>query len=100
MRREGAIKHWDVICKWKDGAEIQYKSHGKWVDLTGGSPIFGANDEYRVKPVVVRYRVFLWRTYSGKPCTLTVSESAQHVEDRARWQGFIRWLGDWQEVEV
>jgi hypothetical protein len=49
MRREDLIKHWDVICAFKDGAEVEFfsSSEEKWT--TEPSPAFYRGFEYRIK---------------------------------------------------
>ena len=56
--------------------------------------------EYRLKPDVTVYRAFLWRPINGTPCVCVCSINEHSKEDRTKWLGFIRWIGDWQEVEL
>lgn len=48
------LKHKDVIQKWADGAEIQYRYRGEahWSDTFGDNPslAFRQDTQYRVKP--------------------------------------------------
>lgn len=53
MSRDGFKKHWRLIEKWKDGADIQYKdSNGSW--QSASTPMWRVDAEYRVKPREVR----------------------------------------------
>lgn len=99
-------KHYDIIVAWAEGKQIQRFDaiDLAWVDVRG-TPGFSENAKYRVKPVTIKYRVFLGRyegvAYGGtKFYPVVVMYEEQQKEDREKWQGFIRWLTDWQEVEV
>lgn len=50
MRREDLNKHWDIVQKFKNGAEIQYNTidSGIWIDID--NPNFLNEYDYRVKP--------------------------------------------------
>lgn len=94
-------KHKDLIIAWANGAEIQVYSPlcVGWVDCL--YPVWHESDIYRVKPSTIKYRNFLWQFSSDTPAMMHVVEFNDNVvEDRATWKGFIRWVGDWQEVEV
>jgi hypothetical protein len=95
-------KHAAVIKAWADGHAVQYmNSDGKWYDIAVQSPVWHPGSAYRIKPVIVKFRTFLWCSHtSSKPVVSVVDERAQSYEPRESWQGFIRWIGDWQEVEV
>lgn len=45
-------KHAEVIRKWADGAEVQWRMNDKdeWRDFTDNNPSFQNRYEYRVKP--------------------------------------------------
>jgi hypothetical protein len=43
-------KHADLIHAWADGAEIQYKTGGLWVDCINNSARWLECCEYRIKP--------------------------------------------------
>lgn len=43
-------KHADLIIDWANGAEIQVKDDGKWVDI---EPSWMKGKEYRIKPKLV-----------------------------------------------
>ncbi len=57
-------KHADLIHAWADGAEIQFKRYGEWLDDL--SPDWYDSYEYRIKPEekkpVVRW---LWASKDG-----------------------------------
>lgn len=102
-------KHRDIIIAWANGAQIQYKCYlvdpsqscrlFRWVDIN--CPFWSEDVEYRIKPSTIKYRNFLWRSATKNPATMCVVEfDDNNRENRATWVGFIRWVGDWQEVEV
>lgn len=98
-------KHAALIKAWADGAEIQYKPGGKggnWLD--DEHPTWYSCIEYRIKPKTIKYRNFLWSpefAWSPNKRVVCVCSEQEHLEQpRTDWTGFIKWLGDWQEVEV
>lgn len=91
-------KHAELIKQWADGAEIQVRrANGEWCNCT---PLWSTdpNVEYRIKPQTIKYRQYLVRYDGGNIGVNTVMD----------WEGyqpqmhyrFLKWLGDWQEVEV
>ena len=91
-----------VIHAWADGRAVQWRTGVEWYGYTttGSGEGFNAKHvEWRIKPEVVRYRVALFRTDDNFFYTLTTSETFydKGVEGR---KSFVRWLGDWQEVEI
>ena len=66
--------------------KLQYKTqHGDWRDVNDGY-------EYRIKPKtkIIRFRNFLHSIGS-------VMATDEDISDR---DYFLKWLGDWQEVEI
>jgi hypothetical protein len=95
-------KHADLIKAWADGAEIQYKmseylASDVWIDTH--QPVWESNNEYRVKPKTVKYRLYLYKGWASHTIRVGIQESP-YDSDKSNSEGFIRWLGDWQEVEV
>ena len=99
-------KHAALIHAWAEGAQIQYDFGRGWSDYAEGSGLAPSwNDpliKFRVKPKAIRYRNFLWLPSSApdRQVVCVCSEKDQQREPRESWCGFIKWLGDWQEVEV
>lgn len=97
--------HYDTIVAWAEGKTIQcwcIRDH-YWYDWSddGTAPLFLPDREYRVKPETIRYRTYLHKTINGDlHYVCTVSEEANKEDPREEWDLFVRWLGDWQEVEV
>lgn len=96
-------KHRDLIKAWADGAEIQVKDSGaRWADMS--KPTWQEWTTYRIKPKTIKYRNFLWSpeyAWSLNKRVVCVCSEQEHLEQpRTDWTGFIKWLGDWQEVEV
>ena len=53
-------KHYDLILAWANGAEVQVKNPGGWVDYPDGqTPAWLDSFEYRIKPKppVVKYGI-------------------------------------------
>lgn len=97
--------HYDSIVAWAEGKTIQVLCSGDhyWYDwkLDDVAPAFCRDNEYRVKPETIRYRTYLLRTVGvSRHYVCTVSEEANKEDPREEWDLFVRWLGDWQEVEI
>lgn len=74
--------------------------HAQWT--TVDEPKWNWGDyEYRVKlELPIKYRLFLWQTSTvARTVVALVTREDQQREPRENWAGFIRWLGDWQEVQ-
>lgn len=90
--------HAELIKAWADGAEIQYKPGGKqgnWLDCL--YPTWDSCIEYRIKPKTIKYRLYLYQS-GMRTIIQTANESDR--DDATKYRSFIRWMGDWQEVEV
>ena len=49
----------------------------------------------------IKYRNFLWVPTFGKHTVVCVCTYEEDVrEPRENWKGFVRWLGDWEEVVI
>lgn len=86
-------KHAELIKAWADGATIQWRNtyNPDWADIT--YPSWNTENwvEYRIKPKTIKYRLYLNRY--GR-----VTAWGNTTQDPT--YSFIKWLGDWQEVEV
>lgn len=93
-------KHKDLIIAWANGAKVQVSiKNDVWADVE--FPAWSPHDVYRIKPHTIKYRNFLWRARSESPIRMCVVKWDGNVnEDRSKWEGFVRWVGDWQEVEI
>lgn len=92
-------KHYDAIVAWAEGKRIQYRrAGGVWLDT--GVPSFYAHYEYRVKPEVLRYRVALIGFADAGGPDVATARSEYDARKFEQFSTFIRWLTDWQEVEV
>ena len=92
-------KHAALIKAWADGAEIQCRKAAfcDWADLVQGNPSWMSDWEYRIKPNMIKYRTYLYNSY-GKPIVQTYNHGdSVNPEEQ---QKFIKWVGDWQEVEI
>jgi hypothetical protein len=102
-------KYADEIKAAADGAQVQLRalgSTGPWEDWKQGDyfPHFSPKWEWRIKPkpVTIRYRVALMRSPlpEGVYYPKSVQYGTSNVEHTERSMCFVRWLHDWQEVEV
>ncbi len=82
-------KHADIIHAWADGAKIQMKYFGKWIDII--EPRFFEKNEYRIKP---KKNTVTFRNYLDKDGCVNLTFVCDHAPN------FAKWLGDWQEVEI
>ena len=93
-------KHCDLIKAWADGAEIQQKhpvDPTKWEEISK-YPSWSDGMEYRIKPKTFKYRLALIQGWDHPWVNAATSEAeAINMEGTS---SFVRWLGDWQEVEV
>jgi hypothetical protein len=93
-------KHHDIAVAWLNGKTIQFKSGDVWVDAPSTDdahkmPSLYAEQEYRLKPVVVRYRV--WADKQGRA---HVAGSLMHADAVEKLQTFARWITEWEETVV
>ena len=91
--------HDPLIRAWLDGKTVQYRAEtGVWVDLSGPdevhkSPHWYADSEYRLKPVTVRYR--LWLAHDDRA---HLSTSLAQADVAEKLPSFRTWLTDWTAV--
>jgi hypothetical protein len=92
-------KHAELIKAWADGADIQqrYDSGEEWQAI-GQFPSWAENFDYRIKPKTVRYRLYVWKNKMDEFSVEALNNTEEYEPEVSI--GFIRWLGDWQEVEV
>ena len=91
-------KHAALIKAWADGAKIQYREHGDipWKDT---EPAWVDRYQYRIKPKTVKYRVGLFlNTITGYSPTIVVTKETEKYYSSL--PHFVKWISDWQEVEV
>ena len=98
-------KHAALIKAWADDTSLviqcrptqcgrlatQWKTISELETITWNEEI-----EYRIKPKTIKYRLFLWE----HPTTKEISVESTSVDMMMPCGGFIKWLGDWQEVVV
>ena len=97
----------DVIDAQDSGKKIQYR----FITLNNGlewqeeNPDLHMDDndyEFRVKPDVVRYRLYKWKLGGGIVGVSSIDENTHDsiVTNIIEMDNFDSWLGDWKEVEV
>lgn len=57
------------------------------------------NGEFRIKPETMRYRIALMRAPNGGQYTVTADDESE-LEIAEGLSEFVKWVGDWQEVEA
>jgi hypothetical protein len=92
-------KHCELIKKWADGAAIQFCHEGDhvWFDLE--HPTWNDGCDYRVKPEIKEFRLAKMRAESGSEC-INLYFDRENEKAVERKPIFVKWLTDWQEVEV
>ena len=55
--------------------------------------------EFRIKPEMLRYRVGLFSD-GAQPAYFLTADNEEHEKQMASRFNFLRWIGDWQEVEA
>jgi hypothetical protein len=92
----------DVVQAWAEGATIQFRMfpNAPWYDEP--KPYYAPTVACRIKPKSVRWRAALFATGST---TIDGVMIAFATDDGAAasfvgQRNFVRWLCDWQEVEV
>ena len=95
------------IDAFKAGKTIQVRAtqtgRVEWMDVDVLPPWDLHFAEFRIKPEVVRYRLFFW-----KPSILgfnevklaMVTKEENDRESRESWRNFVAWVSDWQEAEI
>ena len=99
--------HDALVRAWLDGRTIQWFDDATsiWIDIDGPDKadklphLYRKQDCYRIKPVVLRYRVALLRRDDGGYFTDSVS-SLEGERTMSSDSLFVRWLTDWTEVVV
>jgi hypothetical protein len=99
--REARKQFAEVVAAWAAGAEIQSRrvgSYDAWQDQL--APVFIGDLSWRVKPQTIRYRVGISRSEKNGVIYAVFVDNAEDEEFEQSYPNFIRWLTDWQEVEV
>jgi hypothetical protein len=92
-------KHQVFMDAFAAGKPVQFMSKfgtQQWVTMTTAawSPSWCTDYEYRIKPEVVKYRLVLVKMFGTTYEVYALSDGEDYSGE------FIRWLSDWQEVEV
>lgn len=96
------MRHKEIAKAWLDGKQIQIlSSENVWTNLSKVDHFvslytFRDDREYRIKPKVkcIRFRNFLFKIKDSYHISITTSEGKEKEAH------FIKWIGDWQTVEV
>jgi hypothetical protein len=99
----------DILRAIADGKQIQFRSKASvskawfpYVYLSNGEVKLWSDNEYRIKPKTFRFRNYLvnggWvGAYTERNDQYTSALSAEELEKRSY---FVKWIGDWQEIEI
>lgn len=99
-------KHDAILRAWLDGKAIQYLPTGTdvWLDIEPASTATktphlytDGRAEYRLKPIVLRYRVAL---VSDEGYWTTTADSLLEAHDIEERGDFVKWVSDWIEVQA
>ena len=104
-------KWYNEIIAWAEGKHIQYKKSGTsdWNDYLNDSlaPSFSIENDYRVKPNIIKYRLYLRSNYSVPAIIDYAMVYCANNEDAdiksstiEECSSFAKWLTDWIEIEV
>lgn len=85
---------------FKAGKMIQYQYAGRndWHDCLV-APSWSEHVKFRIKPKVLPYRLALLKLTSGNLCVVSVNNQYEAKEAERRGS-FVKWDGDWKDVEV
>ena len=95
--------HDELVRAWLDGKTLQYLDGDVWIDIPNANVadklphLYRSSTGYRIKPVMVRYRVALLAQSNGEHCPAAVDSLQEEHRLQGR-PGFVRWLTDWTEV--
>lgn len=91
----------EEIIQWAKDTSVQIQYYNpntsSWVDTS--VPTWDVNLQWRVKPSVKYYRVYLAYNANGNPSVFVLNVAANEMAIAAD-PTFIRWLSDWQPVDV
>lgn len=88
--------HEQHVLDWLKSVQMQYRDGTAWADIpkpAGASkvPHFYRNEEYRRKPVVLRYRLGQFNER-----VVAVNDMQEH-DSLSKAAGFVKWISDWVE---
>lgn len=103
MKAEELKRMAAVMLAAAEGKEIQCRAKGlseAWVGALYPTWNWYAYD-YRVKPTVIKYRVALLKSpREDVPTPYAFTYAENECDSPEKWEGFVKWAGDWKEVEV
>lgn len=93
-------KNHEVATKWAndDKAVLQARCNPAESFYDVRTPNFRPELEWRIKPEVLKYRVALMRNSSRPYINLAYTASDEMFVKASH--AFVKWVSDWQEVEV
>lgn len=88
--------HADIIHAWAEGKKIQVSTDTiSWMDVPA-SPRWSGRF-YRIKPNTIKFRNYLYKSSSENSLVYIATDKSTNLENSPY---FIKWIGDWQEVEI
>ena len=92
-------KHAELIKAWADGAEIECRGNdGNW--FVAENPGWNPDREYRIKPMMRKYRVAQMFDKSSNQHYTTTADSEIDAHSLHSANTFVHWLTDWVEYET
>lgn len=100
MTKEEALRRALVLKAYADGKDVQHSWHGDpafWID--NKFPVFDWNHyNYRVKPKTIKYRNYFSTEFEDHFVRTATARDEKEVSALNLLP--VKWIGDWQEVEV
>lgn len=92
--------HYATIVAWAEGKKVQVKNaSGQWHTFQDhNTPSWSLDNEYRVKPDGLKYRIGLYKCPDEIVCFMCINEEQE--QQYGEHENFIKWVTDWQEVEL
>ena len=96
-------KHADLIKAWADNPQLEFQFRGAgcqsncWYNMSPSNPDWSVS-EVRIKPKTIKYRLALFGKLTNSTYVVAVNEASETATKGS--DNFIKWLGDWVEVEV
>lgn len=103
MTKEEAKRFAEVLLAYSRGEPVQVRVGNEWGTRADCVVFFYYGPEnYRLPPPKVSYRLWLYKSNAGVS-SVCVTHGRADLDCEAfakHTPGFVRWLDDWQEVEV
>jgi len=96
-------KHAALIKAWADNPQLEVQFRGAscqsncWYKMSPTQPDW-SHSEVRIKPKTIKYRLALVKGHEGVWVNAAMDRAEEvFISDSGH---FVKWLGDWQVVEI